>query len=547
MGGVSASSRVSSSDPREYTPLAYPGDPDSTRRDSFLGIFVYNFEVRRRSDFLVVLSVIICFLVSVGADAAPKRRPARRPKPVPTQEPPPRSLEEALERAARKPPARPAGLSVEIADVATGESVFSRNPDAPETIASITKLFSTAAALHFLGPEYKFKTTFWRRGEVKDGALTGSLLVVGGGDPNISGRFYNDDYNAVFDKWAAGLKAAGVTRVVGDLILNDSFFDSMTRHPEWPAGQEAKWYQAPVSALAYNDGVVLVGIRPGTRAGGPAVISIDPQSGSLRALSSARTVGRRGSVRLAVGRADGSNAVTISGTVPMRGVWWSTPIAVDDPAAFCGGSLRNRLKAAGIELAGQVVLKDVKPDASWALVAETDSDLMATLAVINKRSQGFYAEQTFKTLAAEKAGKGTWANAVSLQKDFLAALALDPSRYNLRDGSGLSPQNRVSAGEIVKFLPAMQTPPIGPAWKSTITTPADSEGTLRHRLRDPIARDRIAAKTGSIRSVSTLAGYATALSGKTYAFAILLNGPGVWDSGGHAYQDRLLLALLQNG
>jgi D-alanyl-D-alanine carboxypeptidase/D-alanyl-D-alanine-endopeptidase (penicillin-binding protein 4) len=503
--------------------------------------------VQRRSDSFVVFLLLASFLVSLPADAAPRRRhPARRATPAP-KEPPPRSLAEALERAARRSPARPDGLSVEIAEVTTGDRVFSRNPDAPETIASVTKLFSTAAALHFLGPEYKFKTTFWRRGEIKDGALTGALLVVGGGDPNISGRFYNDDYNAVFDRWAAGLKAAGVTRVSGDLILNDSFFDSVSRHPEWPAGQEAKWFQAPVSALAYNDGVVLVGIRPGTRAGGPAAISIEPETGTLRAQSSARTVGRRGNVRLAVGRADGSNAVTISGTVPMRNVWWSTPIAVDDPAGFFGGALRNRLKAAGIELTGQIARKDVKPDASWALVAETDSDLMATLAVINKRSQGFYAEQTFKTLAAEKAGKGTWANAVSLEKDFLASLALDPTRYNLRDGSGLSPQNRVSAADIVKFLRAMQTQPNGPAWKATLATPADSEGTLRHRLHDPIARDRISAKTGSIRGVSTLAGYATALSGKTYAFAILLNGPGVWDGGGHAYQDRLLLALIHNG
>ena len=62
----------------------------------------------------------------------------------------------------------------------------------------------------------------------------------------------------------------------------------------------------------------------------------------------------------------------------------------------------------------------------------------------------------------------------------------------------------------------------------------------------PVA-DRVVAKTGSIRGVSTLAGYATGLSGKIYAFAILLNGPGVWDGGGHAYQDRLLRALIKNG
>src|SRR6185436_4169840 len=160
----------------------------------------------------------------------------------------------------------------------------------------------------------------------------------------------------------------------------------------------------------------------------------------------------------------------------MRGSWWSTPVAVDDAAGFFGSALKNRLKAAGIEVKGAIVEKAVKPDAEWSLVAQTESDLLPTLAVINKRSQGFYAEQTFKTLAAEKAGKGTWANAVALEKDFLASLGLDPTRYNIRDGSGLSPQNRVSAADIVKFLRAMSTQPNGPAWKATLATPADAEG-----------------------------------------------------------------------
>ena len=252
-------------------------------------------------------------------------------------------------------------------------------------------------------------------------------------------------------------------------------------------------------------------------------------------------------MRLAVGRADGSNAVTISGTVPMRSVWWSTPIAIDDPTGFFGSALKNRLKAAGIELAGKVVVKDARPDDSWVLVTETDSGLLPTLAVINKRSQGFYAEQTFKTLAAEKAGKGTWAGAVAIEKQFLAALGLDPTHFDLHDGSGLSPRNRVSAADLVRFLRAMDAHPNGGLWKSTLATPGDPDSTLRHRLHDPLLHDRIVAKTGSIQGVSTLAGYAVALSGKTYAFAILLNGRGVWDGGGHAYQDRLLRALVKNG
>ncbi len=482
----------------------------------------------------------VLFFFAAPGSARRGREPAARP---PASSP----LQAALERACRRPPARPAGISLEIADLQTGAVVFERNPDQPETIASLAKMLATAAALHYLGPDYKFKTTFWRRGEIGGGTLAGSLLAVGGGDPNISGRFYNDDFNAVFDKWAEGLQRAGVTRVAGDLILNASFFDSVGRHPEWPAGQEAKWYQAPISALSYNDNVVYVSIRPGPRPGRPAAVSIEPATDTLRAVSFAKTVGRRGRVHVAVARPAGSEAVTVSGTVPSRNVWWTTPIAIDDPPAFFGAALKNRLKNAGIEVTGGVVERDVRPDDTWLLVAETESDLLPTLTVANRRSQGFYAEQVFKTLAAEKVGRGTWEAAVSLEKQFLAALGLDSSRFEVHDGSGLSPDDRAAASDLVKFLRAMDQHPSGALWKSTLAVSGEPDGTLRHRLQDALVRGRIVAKTGSINGVSTLAGYAKARSGKTYAFAILLNGPRVWDRTGRAYQDRLLRALVRSG
>jgi D-alanyl-D-alanine carboxypeptidase/D-alanyl-D-alanine-endopeptidase (penicillin-binding protein 4) len=459
----------------------------------------------------------------------------------------PVALRASLEKLSRRAPAASRGISIEIADLETGEPVFERNPQSAETIASVTKLFSTAAALHYLGPDYKFKTTFWRRGDILEGTLLGSLLVVGGGDPNISGRFYNDNINAIFDQWAAGLQKAGVTRVAGDLILNDTFFDSVFRHPEWPGSGETKWYQAPISALSYNDNVVLVAIRPGPRPGRPAALSLEPPTNLLQTVSHTRTVSPRRRVRVAVGRVAGSNSVTVSGTVPLRGVWWSTPIAIDNPPAFFGDVLRNRLENAGIEITGGIVERDVRPDDAWVLVAQTESDLLPTLAVTNKKSQGFYAEQVFKTLAAEKTGKGNWEAAVSIEKQFLADLGLDPTRFDLHDGSGLSPENRVSAADVVAFLRAMNSHPHGAIWKSTLAVSGDPEGTLRHRLRDQLVAGKIVAKTGSISGVSTLAGYVTAASGKSYAFAILLNGRRVYDTSGHAFQDRLLRTLIKKG
>jgi serine-type D-Ala-D-Ala carboxypeptidase/endopeptidase (penicillin-binding protein 4) len=455
------------------------------------------------------------------------------------------ALRASLDEASRRIPGQPGGVSIQIADEETGEVVFSRNPDTPETIASVTKLISTATALHYLGSDYRFRTTFWRRGEIRQGSLIGSLLVVGGGDPNISGRFYDDNINAVFDKWAEGLRQAGISRVVGELVLNASFFDSVGRHPDWPVGQESRWYQAPISALSYNDNVVLVSIRPGGRPGRPAGVSIEPPVDILRPVALARTVGRRGRVRVAVSRSAGSNAVTVSGTVPLRPASWSTPITIDDPPTYFGMALRNRLQVAGITVTGPIVVKPVKPDSFWIQVASTESDLLPTIQVCNKRSQGFYAEQIFKTVSAEKKGVGSWPGSVALAKEFLAGLGLDPSHFSLHDGSGLSSSNRVPAADLVGFLRAMDQQPFGPAWRATLAVSGDPEGTLRHRMKDPVTRGQVLAKTGSIERVSTLAGYARASSGRNYVFAILLNG--VSDGGGQAFQDRLLRALIVNG
>ena len=131
-------------------------------------------------------------------------------------------------------------------------------------------------ALDRLGPAYRFKTRLPRRGDRLDGVLPGHLVVVGGGDPGLSGRWYDEDPLAVFRPWAQSLVSRGLRDVKEGLVLDVSFFDDTQVHPDWPAEQEARWYQAPVSALSYNDNVVLVRASGGVRPGAPAILGFDP-------------------------------------------------------------------------------------------------------------------------------------------------------------------------------------------------------------------------------------------------------------------------------
>jgi D-alanyl-D-alanine carboxypeptidase/D-alanyl-D-alanine-endopeptidase (penicillin-binding protein 4) len=494
-------------------------------------------QVKRAARKSVHLAAIVAaFLLAAPVLPAKPRRAAT-----------PLTLEQALDQVGRRAPTRSPGVSVAVAELESGDSVYARNPDQAETIASVTKMFSSAAAIHFLGPNYKFRTTFWRRGEIREGNLMGSILVVGGGDPNVSGRFYENNSFAVFDQWADGLRRAGIVRVSGDLILNASAFDHVYRNAEWPPDRDTRWYQAPISALSYNDNVVIVSVGRGALPGAPAIVTIDPDTDIVQTLPRARAVGKTGRVSIAVSRPGGSDRILVDGTMPARYFRYSVPLAIDDPPKFFGAALKSRLRAAGIELTGAVVERDVKADNAWALVATTESDLIPTMSVSNKHSQSFYAEQIFKTLAYEKTGRGTWDGALALERQFLSAIGLDPARYDMHDGSGLSASNRVAAADLIRFLRAMNAHPQGAVWRSTLAISGDTEGSLRSRLLDSLCRGQVEAKTGTLNGVSTLAGYAKAASGKTYVFAILLNGQGLGERRSHAYQDGLVRTLIQKG
>ena len=136
-------------------------------------------------------------------------------------------------------------LGVHIVDIATGEMIYGFNEDRQRIIASNTKLFTTAAALELLGPGYFIETQVMIRGPQDGETLHGDLAVLGGGDPSISGRLYDGDPLAVFRGWAQKVKELGIHRIRGDVHLIDGLFDPPRVHPDWPADQLSRWYEAP--------------------------------------------------------------------------------------------------------------------------------------------------------------------------------------------------------------------------------------------------------------------------------------------------------------
>src|SRR5438874_2334296 len=231
-----------------------------------------------RSRHLAPRIAILLLLLLQGAVAASKDKDKKPPHES-------KALANRIEKILSQPDVARAFWGIEAVDVETGETLYTQNADKLFTPASNTKLFTTSAALALIGPDYNFRTTVETNGTLdKHGRLIGDLVLVGRGDPNLSGRELpyllrterNEHPIHVLEQLADELVQKGVKYVDGDLIADDSYF-AFERYGEGWSQDDLVWADgAPVSALTINDNVIFVNILPADRVGERAFVSIAP-------------------------------------------------------------------------------------------------------------------------------------------------------------------------------------------------------------------------------------------------------------------------------
>jgi D-alanyl-D-alanine carboxypeptidase/D-alanyl-D-alanine-endopeptidase (penicillin-binding protein 4) len=451
-------------------------------------------------------------------------------------------LEQAVSLQVGRAQQTAGAVGVNIVELDTGETVFSYNPAEPRVIASNSKLFTTAAALDALGPGYLFETRLLMRGEVADGVLRGDLGVVGSGDPQISGREYGGDSFGAFRPWAAALREKGVRRIAGDLYLAHGLFEPTFVHPDWPRDQLAEWYEAPVAALSFSDNCILVRVYPGKAAGQPAIVETVPPVQVFRVDNTTSTRAKRQGTKLFVGRT--GDLLTVRGTIDLNSGPFETWVTVPDPVAYFGAALQAALAEEGIELDGGLRPTPQLPGPVWQRVAVHRSDLVTALRTTNKRSQNFYAESLAKELGARRCADGSWSGGTKAIEELMTSIGVLPGELHMVDGSGMSRANQASPRAITTLLRHMFFHAAGTEFAQSLPYSGEDMKSWKRRLAAAPYRGNVFAKTGTLSGVSALSGYAKAVSGKSYAFSIVLNGA---RGDSHGDQDRIVMALIDNG
>jgi D-alanyl-D-alanine carboxypeptidase/D-alanyl-D-alanine-endopeptidase (penicillin-binding protein 4) len=445
---------------------------------------------------------------------------------------------------------------IQVVSLSSGRVLYEHNADKLFTPASNTKLFTTAAALALIGPDYTFRTTVETNGTLdKHGRLTGDLLLVGRGDPNLSGRELpyalhterTDHPIEALEQLADEVAQKGVKYVDGDVIADDSYF-AFERYGEGWSQDDLVWADgAPVSALTTNDNVVFVNILPADRAGEHAFVNITPFADYYhvdnRMITTPAGTGRR----IFINREPGSTVLTIWGNMPLDDAGANEALAIEDPAEFAAGLFRQLLEKRGIVIYGQqrtrhtdlaslstFTVTALAPARGGAepsralqnqplvLASHESKPLMEDVRVINKVSQNLHAEILLRLLGREKGTAGTVEGGLEVIRGFLNNVGVPPDQYVFYDGSGLSRQNLVTPSAVVLLLRYAAQQAWGASFRDTLPV-AGVDGSLAERFTDEDVQGRVRGKTGSLGGVKTLSGYATTGRGEEVAFSILTN------------------------
>jgi D-alanyl-D-alanine carboxypeptidase/D-alanyl-D-alanine-endopeptidase (penicillin-binding protein 4) len=448
------------------------------------------------------------------------------------------AIEQSFEKLLSAEDLSDAFWGIRVVNLETGAALFSQHQEKNFVPASNLKLFTSAAALDLLGPNFRYETSLYARGTIRGDTLIGDLIVKGSGDPSIGGRFTGGDRTRTFRQWADSLRAHGIHRITGHIIGDDRIFDQETLGTGWSWDDLTYYYAAPVSGLSYNENCIDVFIRS-QQIGQRATVSWRPYNTDYVSIqNNTVTIPREASLDEGYHRRMDSNQIRLYSRVP-AGRIDTESLTIHNATRYFTHVFRETLHRSGLQVDGRALdIDDTSDSLTYAddrnlrrLATYRSPPLHELVQVLNKKSQNLYADHLFKTLGVHarlpsNAGdRGTFAAGEGAVKMFLADVGIDTARVQLADGSGLSRQNLVTPLATTRLLSALWHHPVRQTTKAfTESLPLGGvDGTLEFRFVQSPARGNVRAKTGYLSNVRSLSGFVTTRDGTPLAFSIFCN------------------------
>jgi D-alanyl-D-alanine carboxypeptidase/D-alanyl-D-alanine-endopeptidase (penicillin-binding protein 4) len=424
-------------------------------------------------------------------------------------------LANAIKKFEADPQMQHAIISLYVVDAKTGKPVYDHNAQIGLAAASTQKLFTSVASFELLGRQYRYKTVLGYDGKIENGILNGNLHINGYGDPTLGSWRWNDTKEeAVFKKLLSALQKNNITKITGHVLLSDSVFSIQPLPGGWIWDDIGNYYGAACWAINWHENQYDVHIEPGKKEGDATrIVKTIPQLRSATLINQITTGSRGSGDNGYIYLPPYSQTGFTQGTIPLGNQPFVISGAFPNGPLQFGYELEQLLKKQNIAVAGsfKTYAQRSADKAEWPDMQQVLSTLLSPpLDSINywflRKSINLYGEALIKTIAYEKTGLGTTAKGIELVRNFWSDLGIDKGAINIMDGSGLSPQNRVTTHAEVRVLQYARAR----SWFTAFYDALPEYNGMK-------------MKSGSIGGARAFAGYHTAKDGKQYTFSIIVN------------------------
>jgi D-alanyl-D-alanine carboxypeptidase/D-alanyl-D-alanine-endopeptidase (penicillin-binding protein 4) len=398
--------------------------------------------------------------------------------------------------------------SIKIISLKSGSTVYESAPRMLMTPASLEKLFTAAAALSRLGAGHTIETSV----HIIPGR--GQVYVRGCGDPLLT----VEEISLLAGFIAGSLKAGTPCQIIGDIgCFDDDYWGN-----GWAWDDDPDNEAVYISALSVNGNSVTLNIAPGKAPTLPLSVKLSPDTRYVAVENRGLTGGPGGPCAISIARPAGDlrNNIFIGGSQAPECPPLIKNLPVWRPELYFLTLLAEQLGQAGI-ITESINLGSV-PDNAVHLVS-IKRPVGKIVSVMLKKSDNLSGENLLKYLGHQYTGKeGSASDGALVILDYLKANGISFDRIRIADGSGMSHYNLTNAETIVQLLAAVyRDKAIYPEFVNSLPV-AGQDGTLAKRLKGTPAEGKLRAKTGSLKGISTLAGYTETADGEPLAFAVLI-------------------------
>ncbi len=488
---------------------------------------------------------------TISPTPQPSATPTLSPTPTPTPTPiqTVADLQSKIRQMLARPELRRGSVGVKIVSLDTNRTIFEENAQKYFMPASNMKSYTVAAALEKLSPDFRFVTSVYASMTPDaSGTIRGDLSVYGRGDVSFSTAFEGGDSSTKLNALADKIVQAGVKRIEGNLVGDESYFTGSPIPYSWE-WDDLQWKSgAEISALPVNDNLVELVVKP-SAANAACFVQTLPVNAIVKIVNRCQTATTGTQREIRVTKKLDQNILEISGTMPLGDAGYTGNVTVSRPAQFFVEMLRGLLIQKGVTITGQnkVINASEKSFSGIASlppieIAKLESPPFSIVAAKTmKPSQNAYTETILWTLgehtgrqqelvsatdeaAVKKLQKTSSAElGAKVVQKFLNEIGIAPDSVIQWDGSGLSRHNLITPDSAVALYTYMSKSRYAAVWRESLTV-GGVDGTLQNRFKGTVAANNIRGKTGTIDQVSTLSGYVTTAAGERLVFSILVNG-----------------------